>query len=198
MINDGIKSGRNWAALNLYDTDDILQLGTANSNVRERWLPWIMLSKIAPGANVVIPKGGYFNRPEVREDFIFSARLHSFGDVSTISKTNLTSDEILKGTNPENFIVASIENMPDGSPYYAFAAKTDTVTELSPSPIRGVATSNNLRPRPGANVVLVEWRSAPSTFHPTENFGTPEFYALIIDTNLLKDDVQSQLLESVD
>jgi hypothetical protein len=150
-----------------------------------------MLSKIAPNAEIFIPSGSFFDNTDTVD-----SKLHSYGEVSDIHRTLMSSKQILDGVKPEDFIVVSIEDVLETrDPYFAFAIKSNQDEGLVPSPISGVATLSNLSAQNGAKLALVEWVGGESSLHPSQEFEPPEFYGLFIDINLLNHDVRAKLLD---
>lgn len=174
----------------MHESKDVLLLGASFTSVRGRWLPWIIFSRLAPNSTIFIPKGSYFDNPELVDD-----KLYSYGNVSQIMRTSLSSAEILIGVDPEDSVVVSIEDVLETrDPYFVFAMRNDGENRLIPSSVPGMATVDQLPFSNHGGFALVEWGGAGTSFHPTEKYRTPKFYGLFIETALLSEDIRAKLL----
>ena len=188
------QSNANYRALNYYhDSGDIIEIGLRASNaVRQHYMNWHTLARVAPGSTVYIEDGGEFdNATDI-------SRIFGAGQASGIKKAQTKFNTVLDGLDPEPYVIAYGEDSREGRrgqpfPSFAIALHTDR-DDIS---LHSFGSDVIQKPKDtpvvkDAEFLLIKWDGPDSSFRSIER-SEPYEYSLLLDLRLLPDDFKREM-----
>ena len=192
----------NYTALNVSKTSDAIKVGTSSSpTLRGYYLPWLTLSKIAPGSTIIVPSSSSFND---------AGRVDQSGTLGRLRGYGKTSEIIIKDTRPLDVnllvnkttgcVVASGENARRDLPYFAIFMDLDKCPKRTTTNQNGLYISKELPSKTNAFFLLIPWEGPSEPFLPSGKVADldsrkADYYALLIEISLLPEDIQKELVQ---